>query len=150
MPGWAPQAFLGLCSNSSISKQHSPDGDFSQPRALRRKKRVALYFQVHVEFPLSAKDSSPVSRTPEVSGHYTASMRTSNLYASHLQLHLLKACVKMSGIVSSARTVQWRGWGGPRCHPHTGSHALLCALKHICIWYIWQSWMWYVYKYIYG
>lgn len=97
---------MASAATAASLKQHSPDLEISQPRALHGKEGVASCFQIHVEFPLSAKDSSPVPWTPDAAGNYVAAVRTSNLYASRLQLIFLKACVKMSGVVSPTRTAE--------------------------------------------
>lgn len=74
---------------------------FLHSRVPGRKKGMTPCFQIQVEIPLSARDSSPVPSTPHRSANDTASVRIGNFYSSR-QLILPEACTEMPGIVSSA------------------------------------------------
>lgn len=111
-----------LSSLSSTTLIWSPP----QSRGWCRQKGVASCFQIQVETPLSAKDSSPVLWTHTgLEVNYVASMRISPLYASSLQLSLLKA----HAVLARGR---WRKGGGlvtiVMC---TRTHGL--CTKHMCV-----------------
>lgn len=109
---------------------------FLHSRVPGRKRRVASCFQIQVEIPLSAKDSSPVPSTPHGSANYMTSVRIGNLHSSH-QLILPEACIEMPGIVSSA-TENYTGGGAvtdgmctPTVSVQKHIHAYITAVLYV-------------------